>query len=85
MTELENFGYLEDELDKRTEEILDKLPEEVMEIIYDNLLQGIYLEEGDVAPDFCLQDTNNELVSSIDLPAKGPLVVTFFQGKWCPL
>jgi peroxiredoxin len=91
MTELENLGSLEEELEKTTEKLLDTVPEEVMEIFYDNIarlassdIMEFTLKEGDVAPDFCLPNTNNELVSSIDLRAQGPLVVIFFRGKWCP-
>jgi peroxiredoxin len=39
---------------------------------------------GDRAPTFLLQDENNQPVSSVELLAKGPLVVTFYRGAWCP-
>lgn len=39
---------------------------------------------GDRAPAFLLQDENNQPVSSAELLAKGPLVVTFYRGAWCP-
>ena len=35
-------------------------------------------------PDFTLPDVNNKPVSSKDLLAKGPLVVIFYRGGWCP-
>ncbi len=33
-------------------------------------------------PAFNLENTSGETVSSADLLAKGPLVVSFFRGKW---
>ncbi|QMV51770.1 peroxiredoxin-like family protein [Ewingella americana] len=39
---------------------------------------------GDRAPTFLLKDENNQPVSSAELLAKGPLVVTFYRGAWCP-
>jgi peroxiredoxin len=42
------------------------------------------LKAGARAPVFALQDTDGQLVSSRELLAKGPLVVTFYRGVWCP-
>ena len=42
------------------------------------------LKVGDKAPDFTLNDSNGALVSSADLLARGPLVVSFYRGVWCP-
>ena len=42
------------------------------------------LKVGDVAPEFTLPDTDGNPVSSKVLLAKGPLVVTFYRGVWCP-
>jgi peroxiredoxin len=39
---------------------------------------------GDVAPEFSLKDPDGKLVSSRDLLAGGPLVVSFYRGVWCP-
>ena len=42
------------------------------------------LKVGDRAPEFTLPDVDGTLVSSHALLAKGPLVVTFYRGAWCP-
>lgn len=42
------------------------------------------LKVGDKAPLFTLKDPDGNPVSSIDLLAKGPLVLTFYRGVWCP-
>jgi len=39
---------------------------------------------GDAAPDFILSDPDGKRVSSRELLAKGPLVVSFYRGVWCP-
>ncbi|MBJ3778164.1 peroxiredoxin-like family protein [Acuticoccus mangrovi] len=39
---------------------------------------------GDTAPPFTLKDAEGNAVSSVALLAKGPLVVNFYRGVWCP-
>ncbi len=42
------------------------------------------LKAGDLAPPFVLPNADGEPVSSKDLLVRGPLVVTFYRGIWCP-
>jgi peroxiredoxin len=42
------------------------------------------LKAGDKAPVFNLKDPEGNDVSSSDLLAKGPLVISFYRGVWCP-
>jgi peroxiredoxin len=42
------------------------------------------LKLGDKAPDFALPDASGKLVKLSDLTAKGPVVVTWYRGGWCP-
>jgi peroxiredoxin len=39
---------------------------------------------GDVAPAFSLKDPHGNVVSSADLLRRGPLVLSFYRGVWCP-
>jgi peroxiredoxin len=39
---------------------------------------------GDKAPAFTLKDSEGNVVSSSELIAKGPLIVSFYRGVWCP-
>jgi peroxiredoxin len=61
---------------------------EVMRRATDELIAsgaaGRALKAGDRAPDFILRDAENRDVSSRTLLDKGPLVVTFYRGVWCP-
>lgn len=42
------------------------------------------LKAGDKAPAFTLTDPEGQPVSSIALLARGPLVISFYRGVWCP-
>jgi peroxiredoxin len=66
-------------------------PPQVVEVLHraiDELIasgaQDKALKAGDVAPEFTLPDADGKPVSSKTLLAKGPLVVTFYRGVWCP-
>lgn len=54
----------------------------------DNLVATGILEQtkavGDKAPDFELTDANGNTVALADMLAKGPVVLTFYRGGWCP-
>jgi peroxiredoxin len=39
---------------------------------------------GDKAPAFSLKDPEGNIVSSAELLKKGPLIVSFYRGVWCP-
>jgi peroxiredoxin len=39
---------------------------------------------GDAAPSFSLKDPEGNVVSSADLLKRGPLVLSFYRGAWCP-
>ena len=45
---------------------------------------GRALKAGDAAPAFALKDPDGDVVSSANSLAKGPLVVSFYRGVWCP-
>jgi peroxiredoxin len=42
------------------------------------------LKAGNQAPVFTLNDPDGHPVSSADLLTRGPLVVSFYRGVWCP-
>jgi len=45
---------------------------------------GRVLQAGDKAPVFTLDDPEGQPVSSAELLAQGPLVISFYRGVWCP-
>lgn len=42
------------------------------------------LRMGDIAPSFTLKNQNNESVNLDELLKKGPVVLTWYRGGWCP-
>jgi peroxiredoxin len=45
---------------------------------------GRALHVGARAPEFALPDPTGQLIRSAELIARGPLVITFYRGVWCP-
>ncbi|MDE1995182.1 MAG: AhpC/TSA family protein [Rhizobiaceae bacterium] len=84
---------LQEKLDAFTDKLIGsgKFPAAVLEILHRSTEEliatgqaGRALKAGDTAPDFTLPDPDGKAVSSRQLLAKGPLVVTFYRGVWCP-
>jgi peroxiredoxin len=48
------------------------------------IAEGALQEVGAVAPDFELPDQDGEVVHLDELCQKGPVVLLFYRGKWCP-
>lgn len=42
------------------------------------------LKAGDTCPEFMLANAEGRLVNSVELLARGPVVLSFYRGKWCP-
>lgn len=66
-------------------------PKEVLKTIGDEIRKlsesGIKekaLKPGVRAPDFSLPDPQGKIFSLSDLFPKGPVVLTFYRGSWCP-
>jgi peroxiredoxin len=68
---------------KPTREALDIMHRATDELIASAQAQRAK-KAGDTAPEFILNDPDGKPVSSRGLLAKGPLVVSFYRGVWCP-
>jgi peroxiredoxin len=68
---------------KPTVQQLDAMHRATAELIASGQAQRA-LKAGDKAPDFVLNDADGKPVSSRDLLTKGPLVLSFYRGVWCP-
>jgi peroxiredoxin len=68
---------------KPTKEALDTMRRATEELIASAQAQRAR-RAGDRAPDFILADSDGKPVSMRELLAKGPLVVSFYRGVWCP-
>ncbi len=80
---------LQEKLDAYKKEIAKQAPKEALEIMNratvnlqnSNIMEGV-IKVGDTAPDFELKNTAEKLIRLKDLLADGPLVLSFFRGKW---
>jgi hypothetical protein len=80
---------LKDELQALREKAEAKRPPEIVAQMHravDELraagAPGRVLKVGDVAPHFALPDGDERIVDSTALLTRGPLVVTFYRGRW---
>jgi peroxiredoxin len=58
--------------------------ERAVEDLFATDIEQRILPVGAKAPDFVLRDSTGKLVRSSDLLALGPLIISFFRGRWCP-
>lgn len=78
-------------LQQQLEIIKANTPKEV-QVVFDTFIQNIensgvmenVINHGDEIPDFNLPDHLGEMVSSAELLVRGPLVISFYRGAWCP-
>ena len=82
---------LQNEIQSLMAELGTKVPAEMMEKvgafigrITTDGVGGTARKVGEKAPGFVLRGVSGDTVSLADLLAKGPVVVTFFRGEWCP-
>ena len=83
--------HLQDQLDEITANTRNLVQPERLAIneraVEDLFATGIeqrILPVGTKAPEFTLRDSTGRLVKSSDLLALGPLIISFFRGRWCP-
>lgn len=69
----------------------EKLPPEVRKVMAEateklaqSRITDRSLKEGDTMPEFALPNAVGKTVGIKDLLAKGPAVVSFYRGSWCP-
>jgi peroxiredoxin len=68
---------------KPTPEVLDRMHRGTAELVASG--QALHAKKaGDKAPEFTLNDPDGNPVSSTVQLAKGPLVISFYRGVWCP-
>ena len=64
-------------------EIRDAMVHADMELAASGIAQGA-LKAGDRASDFRLHDARGGYLRLKDLLARGPVVLSFYRGGWCP-
>ncbi len=61
-----------------------KIMEDAIEQVRRDHITEKAIKVGDTLPSFTLPDVKSQKISSVDLLKKGPLVVVFYRGGWCP-
>jgi len=80
---------LQEKLDRLRKGIEEQAPKEAVDIMHratddlekSSILDGT-LKVGDEAPDFSLQNADGKKIRLQELLAEGPVVLTFYRGKW---
>ena len=77
---------LQPQLDEITANIPDAIASRIEAGVGDIDASGVApgLAIGDHAPNFALPDALGQSVTLTDLIQKGPVVVVFYRGEWCP-
>lgn len=82
---------LKQQLEARAQASSGKTPKEIKKVMDEALEQlrkskvaKSAIKKGDAMPSFELKDVQKGKISSVQLLAKGPLIVTFYRGGWCP-
>ncbi|WP_088832590.1 peroxiredoxin-like family protein [Paenibacillus tyrfis] len=84
------FQKLQSELEAATAQMEQLLPQEVLDAFDMSIRElresgvGTGLELGTQAPDFTLIDHAGNKITLSAETAKGPVVLTFYRGAWCP-
>jgi peroxiredoxin len=77
-----------DEINRQLLQVLDPTDRAALEAAIERLRMLQIVEQGmvvgDVLPDFALRDQTGRIVTSGELLARGPVVLAFFRGPWCP-
>jgi hypothetical protein len=80
---------LREQLDARRAQSRERMPAELRalmdqgtEALRQSGVADRSLNVGDVMPAFTLPNATGQMVSSADLLAQGPLVVSFYRGGW---
>ncbi len=69
---------------ERTDPAIAQVMQAQAQALADAGLLDRALRAGDIAPEFALPDQAGRVVSLRELLARGPVVLTFFRGGWCP-
>ena len=82
---------LKTSLDEFRNEFLAQIPPEASALMHSETLK---LEEefknrklltiGDIAPDFTLPNASDQQINLQNYLAKGPIILNFYRGGWCP-
>lgn len=80
---------LKEQFEQTFENFKQKASPEILNIM-DQAINDIFsissksLKRGENAPDFSLPDVNGNIISLSEELKKGPIILNFYRGGWCP-
>lgn len=81
--------FLKDKLEEQYQKFIDNAPQNIKDTmnkaaaeLAEKKLEEVALKEGDMFPNFSLQNAIGKVVELKDLLADGHLVVSFYRGGW---
>ena len=91
MSDLNNIPSYSENLEELVGQLKGMFPEDKFKVFNDdanrlarNYQSPLVLKKGDKAPLFELPNAQGKPVNMADLLARGPVVLTFYRGVWCP-
>jgi peroxiredoxin len=81
---------INEDLAAYTSNLVGRIGVEAAEILFEgqigeaNVVVNGALRTGQRAPEFALPDASGKLVALVNLLERGPIVLTFYRGGWCP-
>ena len=80
---------LQDKLNNLKANFEKSAPKEALNIMHratsdlrnSGIMNGV-VKAGDTAPEFGLKDNNEKMIQLKDVLEKGPVVLSFYRGKW---
>lgn len=85
------MNTLAQQIDELNKNLTQQVPPEVLTSFGQSIedVKKLQLEDhcikvGDTFPNFQLKNTTNQVIELNDLLQKGPVIISFFRGSWCP-
>ncbi|MBB1138674.1 peroxiredoxin-like family protein [Myroides sp. WP-1] len=85
------MNTLAQQIDELNKNLTQQVPPEVLTSFGQSIedVKKLQLEDhcikvGDTFPNFQLKNTTNQVIELNDLLQKGPAIISFFRGSWCP-
>ncbi len=85
------MNTLAQQIDELNKNLTQQVPPEVLTSFGQSIedVKKLQLEDhcikvGDTFPNFQLKNTTNQVIELNDLLQKGPIIISFFRGSWCP-
>ncbi|MGG5505533.1 MULTISPECIES: peroxiredoxin-like family protein [unclassified Myroides] len=85
------MNTLAQQIDELNKNLVQQVPPEVLNSFSQSIeevkhlqLENHCIKLGETFPNFKLQNTSDQCIELNDLLQKGPVIISFFRGSWCP-